>query len=481
MDASCANWPRRYQSIVVMGRERLRSGMERLRSIRVDWLCPTLRHTKKPGQQLTNWIKKVEKQVSLPPKPSAAGIRPGTINTLCSLAPTDLVVQTTGHDLRGASAVYEYLTPLRSVLMAGATILAGWPAPPWGQHGCGPSPPDFSAIIDRHQITSDEFERFVSSMFFVDGTTEPKFQRNGSQRQILHWCLASQVMYHTERKTHGEARRIVEKLTNTLATVKNLSFFGAESLLDVWASTLREKFDADNLRVRLGNQVPAAAFSPIFDAYEGLRKQNEELMRQLKQLRTEVALQNRPHTQEANPSTNVKSKLPAIEPPGKRRREEPSASSHQLLLASSNRGQNFVGQESVQRGARSHYFMSVQIPPQAPNVAKQTRNKIIKVNLFFDAMATRQEKNVLQQRGGHPDVGKVLRLLDHLLCEYGKHVCQAASIKPPRSLHVPLKATTLYKVFYETKGIKGRFNIVNETEVQQYRRQHHAHTLKASA
>jgi hypothetical protein len=53
---------------------------------------------------------------SLPPQPTAAGVRPGAIDTLACSVPAELAVHNTGHDLTGLSALWDYMqvTPPRT-------------------------------------------------------------------------------------------------------------------------------------------------------------------------------------------------------------------------------------------------------------------------------------------------------------------------------------------------------------------------------
>ena len=46
---------------------------------------------------------------SLPEAPTAAGFRPGACDTLACAIPAEIMVHTTGHDLTGLSALFEYL------------------------------------------------------------------------------------------------------------------------------------------------------------------------------------------------------------------------------------------------------------------------------------------------------------------------------------------------------------------------------------
>ena len=74
----------------------------------------------------------------LPPAPTAAGVRHGAADMLCQSMPAELAVHTTGHDLTGISALWEYLNARISLCIPGSVILAGWPAFAYGQTGQGP-------------------------------------------------------------------------------------------------------------------------------------------------------------------------------------------------------------------------------------------------------------------------------------------------------------------------------------------------------
>lgn len=62
--------------------------------------------------------------------------------------PGELIAHVTGHDLKGTSALYEYIDASRALAIPGALVLAGWPALPWGHHGAGPKPPSLDALLD---------------------------------------------------------------------------------------------------------------------------------------------------------------------------------------------------------------------------------------------------------------------------------------------------------------------------------------------
>ena len=74
------------------------------------------------------------------------GIRPGVCNALDGAISPDYAIHITGHDARSNSAFYNYVDAERSKCIPGARVLAGWPAPPWGQNGKAPLPPTLAAL-----------------------------------------------------------------------------------------------------------------------------------------------------------------------------------------------------------------------------------------------------------------------------------------------------------------------------------------------
>jgi hypothetical protein len=101
------------------------------------WLFPALRAVKSPGKKLGDYITSVLPVelgglktmasvaiTSLPHGPSAASIRPGVCNMLMSVMPGEIAVGTTGHEMKGSSAIWDYVDAAHSVCMAGGVVLA---------------------------------------------------------------------------------------------------------------------------------------------------------------------------------------------------------------------------------------------------------------------------------------------------------------------------------------------------------------------
>ena len=122
------------------------------------WMHPALQASHKPGTKLGEWIKALlafahggargfDDVPSLPHDASAGGFRAGVCNTVVSKTPTEIAVFTTGHDLTGSTAFFEYVDANRAVSMVCSIILAGWPPLPWGHTGMGPVPAMLSSIL----------------------------------------------------------------------------------------------------------------------------------------------------------------------------------------------------------------------------------------------------------------------------------------------------------------------------------------------
>ena len=102
------------------------------------YLCRVLAEVANPGKKLGLYYK--EAGLNKASDHSAADVRPACVDELVASVPVDFAVVTTGHDLRGASALYEYFTMTMGMAMPGAIVLAGWPPFEWGRSGKGPKP-----------------------------------------------------------------------------------------------------------------------------------------------------------------------------------------------------------------------------------------------------------------------------------------------------------------------------------------------------
>ena len=77
---------------------------------------------------------------------TGASIRAGTINAIGCRVPGGIGRCTTGHEYKGASAMYEYYDIDRPLAIPGAVAVMGWPAFKWGQLGKGQVPPSLDPL-----------------------------------------------------------------------------------------------------------------------------------------------------------------------------------------------------------------------------------------------------------------------------------------------------------------------------------------------
>jgi hypothetical protein len=84
-------------------------------------------------------------------------------------------VRIPGHDLQSMTgcAFFAYADLNEAATMPGASVLAGWPAPPWGQIAMGPAPPSLQAVkvctcrVHRIQFFLKSVCVFLSILTFV--------------------------------------------------------------------------------------------------------------------------------------------------------------------------------------------------------------------------------------------------------------------------------------------------------------------------
>ena len=131
-----------------------------------------------------------------------------------------------GHDLQASTgcAFFAYADLNEAATMPGASVLAGWPAPPWGQIAMGPTPAslhpvkvcvcllawcsDFLQVRLRHLIHThvgpqqmlgvddDALNNILNEMFCLNGdNVNPKLCVGGALRPMLEWALAALIMY----------------------------------------------------------------------------------------------------------------------------------------------------------------------------------------------------------------------------------------------------------------------------------------------
>ena len=272
-----------------------------------DWMLPFLRVTQCAATKVSAFIKALQRGVSgavayarfaveLPEGASAGGLRHGTCTELSTKMPVEFCVVATGHDMKGASALYEYLKVTRSMLQPAITVLAGFPAVPWGQLGKGPVAPSLSALglgIDDASAMS----RIVDGIFNFDSESPPTFLSRGSLRPMVEACAAALIMYYDERMRANEMRPILDHVCNTVAQEiapgHPLHGHGiANTQLVQWGVVIRAKFVADNLH--LTSRAASGGVDMMVQAVEqlsGVVQEQRALLQSLEQQLARMSLQ----------------------------------------------------------------------------------------------------------------------------------------------------------------------------------------------
>ena len=160
---------------------------------------------------------------SLPPKPSANGMRHGASETLATAVPAELAVHTTGHDLTGLSVPWEYLDTHIALTIPGAVALAEWPPFPYGQMGKGPTHPSLQPLIEVKKVTLDFVEAFIDQLFSFHDASPPMLLVDGPCRPMMHATLATLIMYYEERFKANEMTIVLQNMRDAYMEIATAS------------------------------------------------------------------------------------------------------------------------------------------------------------------------------------------------------------------------------------------------------------------
>ena len=281
------------------------------------WLIPELHVTSTPAQKLGLYLKDLLPRlrggaasfskvavVVLPDDVSAAGVRPGASNTLAKWMPGELIAHVTGHELKGTSALYEYIDASRALAIPGALVLAGWPALPWGQHGAGPSPPSLDALRDVQapfqKVDMGRLEAVIDALFNIDSRsppmlgslqTHPARGSEGALRPMLRAALAALLMYYDVRIEAGEMQHVHVELHRVLNETYGPTD-GARAGVPVstikrWGALIKAKFERDNLHLR--TKAADAGMGSVVQVVQQVAQSMSDMQNEVNQLRGVLA------------------------------------------------------------------------------------------------------------------------------------------------------------------------------------------------
>ena len=184
---------------------------------------------------------------SLPPQPTAAGFRPGAADTLAVSVPAEIAVHTTGHDLKGMSALWNYLESRIALCIAGAIALSGWRPLPYGQLGEGPVHPSLQPILDGGE-TLERLERMIDLLFSLHDASPPMLLKDGALRTMMHATFATMIMYYEERFRAQEMHVVLAQMREAYWQVAGPRA-DANGIFTQWGALIKSKFDIDNLHL----------------------------------------------------------------------------------------------------------------------------------------------------------------------------------------------------------------------------------------
>lgn len=108
-------------------------------------------------QDLRNPEKYPQPVELLPEEPSAQGLRVGRANEGAMACPTEYVAVATGHSLKNASALFEYIRAKPAALQPMAVQASGYEPFAWGTCGEGPK----AAILEPYLRTEGKSRRLL--------------------------------------------------------------------------------------------------------------------------------------------------------------------------------------------------------------------------------------------------------------------------------------------------------------------------------
>jgi hypothetical protein len=160
----------------------------------------------------------------------------------------DFLPPITGHDLTGLSALWEYVDASKIMALVGASVLARWLAPPWGQTRKGPVPASLHALEPVHGVSAQSLQHVIVEVFqLTPGMTPSTLLPGGRLWPAVEAAFATQIMYFVQRRDTGERRTVVLRLVDALG--KDTRFPNPQHTLEQWSVTLHNKFLEDNLHI----------------------------------------------------------------------------------------------------------------------------------------------------------------------------------------------------------------------------------------
>ena len=187
----------------------------------------------------------------MPAEAVGASIRPGGCTTLAIAMPDSWAISLTGHDMTGFSKLYEYVDFSLANSITAAQVLAGWPAPPYGQRSIGPRSPRLQLVVATGR-TLESLDAIADEVFNIHSKSSPLLMASGSGqpgslRELVRTAFASLLMYDEQREAAGEMHFVRMKLREAVAEVYPNE--DAIQLIRSWCGIIASEFRTRNCHI----------------------------------------------------------------------------------------------------------------------------------------------------------------------------------------------------------------------------------------
>jgi hypothetical protein len=184
---------------------------------------------------------------TLPPQPTAAGLRPGAAETLCISIPAEMALHNTGHDGTKISSLWDYLDPRVALCIPGSLVLSGWHPFPYGQIGKGPVHATLHPLVDAG-VSLVRLDMYIDQLFNMHDASPPMLHVGGHLRPLMHITLAVMIMYYEERFKAKESTTVLAMMRESYVAMAAPTD-DVHAVLIEWGGLIRTQFNVDNLHL----------------------------------------------------------------------------------------------------------------------------------------------------------------------------------------------------------------------------------------
>ena len=254
------------------------------------WIHPKMNENSKPASVLGAFLKvQVPGRThttdygtvnELPKGVTAASIRKGCVRELLRVMPPFFASMTSGHAFRSISAMFEYFDEDVVLKNIGAGVLAGWPAPHYGEYREEFVTPAQISVLN---LDDEVVELLVDNVFRIHGESFPGLKRGGELRPLTHILLATQMQWYPERKEAGEMHDVVVRLRTSTMAVFNIGADEADLKLSHWSRVIKIECARENAAMfierRVGNP-DIDVLKRMMNAYQAAMESRIDMVRQ---------------------------------------------------------------------------------------------------------------------------------------------------------------------------------------------------------